>query len=320
MQLFLHCDDAALPHLSDARGQLWRDRLDCPTPARLAAFEAAVRRRDITWHALPFDAQPELLDASLFKWSITNITHELDRRFDLPPKQVLSQRDVPGMSRGVVPALAAVGGLGVQVGVNTNSAPPAVPGVAATAAGAPARAFIWRDEASGKEVLASWHAGGYGGHGGQNIYALTEAGNCIVVEGFDEALCQSWMGDNAGPPPGKGSLPLDVEQGVTIVSAHWRAYRWMFPEATSIAGSSFEPFFAALNASAARESLPVFTGETGDTWVYGVASDPYKVAALRMMQRVRTACIAAPADASCQATPAHMARFNEKLFLLSKHT
>ena len=96
------------------------------------------------------------------------------------------------MSRGVVPALVAAGGLGVQVGVNTNSAPPAVPGVLETATiGAPARVFRWRDEASGTEILSSWHAGGYGGHGGQNIYAKTEAGNCIVVDGFEEALCQS---------------------------------------------------------------------------------------------------------------------------------
>ena len=115
-----------------------------------------------------------------------------------------------------MPALAAAGAYGVQVGVNTNSAPPAVHGVIETTLGAPARAFVWRDPRSGAEVLASWHAGGYGGHGGQNIYGLTEAANCIVVPGFEQALCQSWMGDNAGPPPGKGALPLDVAEGVAV--------------------------------------------------------------------------------------------------------
>ena len=47
---------------------------------------------------------------------------------------------------------------------------------------------------------------------GQNIYAKTEAGNCVVAPGLDEALCMSWMGDNAGPPPGRGVVPLDIDQ------------------------------------------------------------------------------------------------------------
>ena len=105
----------------------------------------------------------------------------LDDYYGLPRKRVLSQRDVPGMTRGVVPSLAAVGAIGVSVGVNTNSAPPAVPGVQPVTEGAAAGIFRWRDEATNTEVLTSIHGGGYGGHGGQNIYALTEAGNCIVV-------------------------------------------------------------------------------------------------------------------------------------------
>ena len=180
--------------------------------------------------------------------------------------------------------------------------------------------FRWRDEASDTEVLASWHPGGYGGHGGQNIFAKTEAGNCIVVDGFDEALCQSWMGDNAGPPPGKGVLPLDIEQGVAVVSAHWQAYRAMFPAATTIKGRSFEGFWAALNASAAKSTLPVFSEEPGDSWIYGAASDPWKLAALRAMQRVRAECLRAPETPSCAVTESQRGEFDSFLFLLSKHT
>ena len=121
VKLFLDCNKTSFPHLASNSGQLWRDELDCPSAARITAFEAAVRRGDIAWHMLPFDAQPELLDADMFRWGITHITHAMDRRFGLPLKRVLSQRDVPGMTRGVVPVLAAAGGLGVQVGVNTNS-------------------------------------------------------------------------------------------------------------------------------------------------------------------------------------------------------
>jgi hypothetical protein len=41
-------------------------------------------------------------------------------------------------------------------------------------------------------------------------------------------------------------------------------------------------------------ALPVFTGEIGDTWVYGVQSDPYKVAAMRAISRARRRYIHPP--------------------------
>ena len=83
VQLFLNCNESTFPHLSSSSDQLWRDELDCPSPERIAAFEAAVRRGDISWHMAPFDAQPELLDAALFRWGLENITHAMDHRFGL---------------------------------------------------------------------------------------------------------------------------------------------------------------------------------------------------------------------------------------------
>ena len=38
----------------------------CPNASALATFEAAVRRGDITWHAFPFNAEPELMTPELF--------------------------------------------------------------------------------------------------------------------------------------------------------------------------------------------------------------------------------------------------------------
>jgi hypothetical protein len=58
----------------------------------------------------------------------------------------------------------------------------------------------------------------------------------------------------------------------------------MFPGAAEIKAASFEGFWRDLKASDAAKRLPVFTGEVGDTWVYGVASDPWKVAAARGLQ------------------------------------
>ncbi len=41
-----------------------------------------------------------------------------------------------------------------------------------------------------------------------------------------------------------------------------------------------------------RSQLPVFTGEVGDTWIYGVASDPLKVARYREVSRLRSSWLA----------------------------
>ena len=45
------------------------------------------------------------MTAELYRFAIANLTHGLDAQFGLPPKTTLSQRDVPGMTRGVVPIL-----------------------------------------------------------------------------------------------------------------------------------------------------------------------------------------------------------------------
>eukprot|EP01045_Picozoa_sp_COSAG04_P002845 COSAG04_NODE_108_length_25934_cov_13.184014_26_plen_60_part_00 len=50
-----------------------------------------------------------------------NITHALDKRFGLPPKQTLSQRDVPGISRAAVPLLNNAGVQHISIGVHFHS-------------------------------------------------------------------------------------------------------------------------------------------------------------------------------------------------------
>ena len=60
------------------------------------------------------------------------------------------QRDVPGFTRSAVPILADEGVRAVTIGVNGGSAPPGVP------KNSP---FIWRDEASGAELLTVLHPG-----------------------------------------------------------------------------------------------------------------------------------------------------------------
>lgn len=61
--------------------------------------------------------QAEFMTAGVFSAGV-ELGHHLDDAFGLPRKAVLSQRDVPGMTRGVVPLLNAANVTGVTVGVN----------------------------------------------------------------------------------------------------------------------------------------------------------------------------------------------------------
>ena len=79
--------------------------LQCPTKAELASFEAAVRRGDIGWHALPFNAEPELFTPELLDAAL-NMTFREDAHFGHAPRRTVSQRDVPGLTRAAVPLLA----------------------------------------------------------------------------------------------------------------------------------------------------------------------------------------------------------------------
>ena len=53
-------------------------------------FKDAVARGDIYWHALPFNAELELMDASLLEAAV-QLTHEVDAQLGLPSKITMSQ-------------------------------------------------------------------------------------------------------------------------------------------------------------------------------------------------------------------------------------
>lgn len=158
--------------------------LRCPGPVLRAKVLNGALRGDITWHAHPHNAQYELYDSSLLEFSL-QLVHDLDDRLGMPRKRTLvlvsgwrarwdgccqrarqpascpyhlstnilhlhMQRDVPGLTRAIIPVLAARGVEAVSVGVNAGSAPPGVP---------PFTPFLWRDEESGQQLLAFWHPG-----------------------------------------------------------------------------------------------------------------------------------------------------------------
>ena len=107
-----------------------------------------------------------------------------------------------------------------------------------------------------------------------------------------------------------------------VLAGHFRAFASMFPNA-KIAGGSMDSFWTKLEA--VKETLPVFTGEVADTWIYGVQSDPWKVAAFRAMQREWTECSpskpAGERPTFCDgATPQQLDDVAEYLLLAGKHT
>jgi hypothetical protein len=121
-------------------------RLRCPNATMVARFKAAVRRGDINFYASPFCTVYEYADAELLQW-LAEFGHGVGRLAGQPHlATVASQRDEPGVTRAAIPILAAQGVTGLSVGVDWASPMADVP-----------RAFVWRDEDSGKELLVAWH-------------------------------------------------------------------------------------------------------------------------------------------------------------------
>ena len=230
--------------------------LHCPSQVQLEDFTAAINRGDIVWHAFPFNAQMEFYDSSLADFGF-RMTHELDKKFGRNATMTMSQRDVPGTTRSLIPIMVRNGVKAITVGVNTGSMPPAVPTV-----------FTWNDPLSGSKVIGMWHPHGYGGQPGPSLKDM------VIVPGLKEALAFAIRGDNSGPP------------SVLEVIKNYAVLKLLFPNAEIIA-SGYDAFVEKL----LTVQLPVYSNEIGDTWIHGVASDPFKTAKTREMMRQRRTCI-----------------------------
>ncbi len=119
-------------------------------------------------------------------------------------------------------------------------------------------AFVWRDP-NGASVTMMYHRLEYGG-----VVRVPESDLAVAVEVRD---------DNAGP------------HTMEEIRKVYADLRQQFPNA-AIRASSLTDIANAVEPY--KNALPVVTQEIGDTWVYGVASDPVKLARYREMLRVRT--------------------------------
>ncbi|HET9101311.1 MAG TPA: DUF5054 domain-containing protein [Acidobacteriaceae bacterium] len=121
--------------------------------------------------------------------------------------------------------------------------------------------FLWKD-ANGSSLVVMYHLG-YGG--------------TVRVPGSDLAVVIEVANDNAGPHSPDEIVRIYSELGHRYPNADIHA-----ASLTEIA-NAVEPY---------RNQLPVVTQEIGDTWIYGVSSDPLKVARYREVARLRQSWIA----------------------------
>ena len=122
--------------------------------------------------------------------------------------------------------------------------------------------FVWKDPGGASMVVMYHH----------------EYGSIACVPGSDVAVAVVVRDDNSGP-----HTPQEID-GI------YADLRQRFPRAKIVAtnlteiGNVIQPY---------RSHLPVVTQEIGDTWIYGVASDPVKVARYRELCRLRQSWISA---------------------------
>ena len=102
-------------------------------------------------------------------------------------------------------------------------------------------------------------------------------GGIARVPGSDLALVTRVRDDNSGPHTADEIASIHSELAA------------QFPNA-EITACNLSDMAKAIAPH--RDALPVVTQEIGDTWIYGVASDPLKVARYREVARLREAWIA----------------------------
>lgn len=227
--------------------------VDCPSNETQQSVRDAIAKNHITWHAFPHNAQLEVMDPSLIDAGL-ELTFALDRQFGKTNKTTLSQRDVPGMTRALIPILSRKGVSAISIGANDGSTPPDVPAC-----------FLWTDADSESELIGLFNWPGYGS------LPITHQKTCLV-DGLDHALVYNWNGDNAGP--------FDA----ATYALKWQEIQLAFPNA-EVYASTLDNFTQHLRQPDVKAKLPVIKDEIGDSWIYGVPSDPQKVSRMRVMNR-----------------------------------
>jgi hypothetical protein len=261
--------------------------LEKALPEKAHELEDAIQRGDITWHAYAFSAHHELMSGAMLEYEL-GLSRRLDQRFGKHTRAA-KLTDVPGDTSATLPHLARVGVRFLHIGVNKASSLPDVPAIC-----------LWQDN-EGSQVVLMYHSG-YGNvmdaPGGGDRYA----GNVTHVAGMKDAIFFAFTLDNHGP-----QTPESVKEVFAEVHR-------LFPGACVIA-STMDAYADKLWE--VRHSLPVVSGEIGNTWIHGGASDPKKLGQFRALSRLRQSWLEqgkiSPGNAAFD-------QFSRWLLLVPEHT
>ena len=146
--------------------------------------------------------------------------------------------------------------------------------------------FVWKDT-KGASLVVMYHHG---------------YGSIVHVPGSDLAVAVIVGNDNSGP-----HSPAEIADVYSDLTRQFPNAQITACGLTEIA-NAIEPF---------RKNLPTVTQEIGDSWIYGVASDPVKVARYREISRLRRSWIASGKFQSGDATDIALLR---RLLLEAEHT
>jgi hypothetical protein len=124
------------------------------------------------------------------------VEFSFDRQLGVPAPTTLSQRDVPGMTRAILPVLERHNVSMISIGSGgATGGHPIIPDL-----------FIWRDEATQAEAVVV-HDHGYGG--GTHILPVASSGASTAGAGAGAAAIYcAWNRDNTGPLPSETVLEL----------------------------------------------------------------------------------------------------------------
>ncbi|HEX4231085.1 MAG TPA: DUF5054 domain-containing protein [Bryobacteraceae bacterium] len=122
--------------------------------------------------------------------------------------------------------------------------------------------FVWKDP-DGNQIIMMYH--------------LREYGGVVRVPGSSFAAAIEVRNDNSGP------------HTIAEIEAIYAGLRRQFPNANIRAANLTDIANAVVSF---QDNLPIITEEIGDTWIYGVPSDPVKVARYREIVRLRRSWIA----------------------------
>jgi hypothetical protein len=147
--------------------------------------------------------------------------------------------------------------------------------------------FLWKDP-DGHSLVMMYHVHDYGG--------------VVKIPGSDLAVSVEVRGDNSGP------------HSLEEIHRIYADLRKQFPHATVTAANLTE---IANAVEPYRAQLPLVIQEIGDTWIYGAASDPLKVAHYRELARLRDEWIR---DGKLQAGDATDRAFLGSFLLAVEHT